>query len=156
MLASDLARLYEVPTKALNLAVKRNGHRFPKDISFVLPDKETAALRYQIETSKHGRGGRRYPERVFTEHGVAMLSSVLNSERAVRLNIEIIRTFVRLRHILLSNRELARRVDRVEVKLGEQEQMLGRHAEELTSVFEELRRLLNEPSGPRKRIGFSR
>src|SRR6266487_3095454 len=95
MLDTDLAELYRVPTKSLNLAVKRNADRFPEDFMFQLTDDEAAGLRFHFETSKRGRGGRRYLPYAFTEQGVAMLSSVLRSSRAVQVNIAIMRTFVR-------------------------------------------------------------
>jgi hypothetical protein len=90
MLDSDLADLYQVPTKSLNLAVRRNADRFPEDYMFQLTKEEVSSLRFQFETSNKGRGGRRYLPYAFTEHGVAMLSSVLNSKRAVQVNILII------------------------------------------------------------------
>jgi hypothetical protein len=99
--------MYGIETKVLSQAVKRNLSRFPADFMFQLNNQDVTALRSQIVTSKTGRGGRRYPPYVFTEQGVAMLSSVLNSERAVKVNIEIMRTFVRLRQMLASNAELA-------------------------------------------------
>ena len=110
MLDADLAELYRVPTKSLNLAVKRNADRFPEDFTFQLTDDEVAGLRFHFETSKRGRGGRRYAPYAFTEQGVAMLSSVLRSSRAVQVNIAIMRTFVRLREMLLSNAEFARKL----------------------------------------------
>lgn len=154
MLDSDLAALYKVPTKYLNLAVKRNTSRFPIDFMFTLTQDEAAALRFQIETSKKGRGGRRYLPRVFTEHGVAMLSSVLNSKRAVRVNIEIVRTFIRLRHTLISNRRIAKRLERVENNLKNHEIILGKHTAQIQEVFEDIRRLMDPPIPTRKRIGF--
>ena len=114
MLDSHLAGLYQVPTKALNLAVRRNRDRFPEDFMFQLNKDETEALRFQIETSKRGRGGRRYPPYVFTEHGVAMLSSVLKGRRAAQMNILIIRAFVRLRELLSTHKELATRIEKLE------------------------------------------
>jgi len=120
ILDRDLALLYEVETKMLNRAVKRNLKRFPSDFMFQLTADETDVLRYQIGTSKKSRGGRRYLPYVFTEQGVAMLSSVLNSERAVLVNVEIIRTFVRLRQMLASNAELSRRLDDLESKYDRQ------------------------------------
>ena len=97
MLDAELATLYGVPTKRLNEQVRRNQARFPSDFMFRLTTGEIDRLRSQIATSKKGRGGTRYRPYAFTEHGVAMLSSVLNSERAVQVNIEIVRTFIRLR-----------------------------------------------------------
>src|SRR5260370_28001097 len=99
MLDSDLAELYQVLTKNLNLAVRRNQHRFPEDFMFQLTKEETESLRLQFATPNEGRGGRRYLPYAFTELGVAMLSSVLNSERAVQMNILIIRAFVKLREL---------------------------------------------------------
>ena len=114
MLDSGLAKLYEVPTKRLNEAVKRNITRFPKHYMFQLSEKEFEDLRSQIATSSKQHGGRRYTPYVFTEQGVAMLSSVLNSERAIQVNIQIIDTFVKLRQFALENKDLARRVSELE------------------------------------------
>ncbi|MCP4550409.1 MAG: ORF6N domain-containing protein [bacterium] len=110
MLDSDLAVLYGVETKSLNKAVTRNRRRFPDDFMFRLTREEWDALRFQIGTSNEGRGGRRYLPRVFTEQGVAMLSSVLRSDRAADVNVAIMRTFVRLRQAIATNEELARKV----------------------------------------------
>lgn len=141
---SDLAELYLVETKALNRAVKRNLRRFPKDFMFQLTIDEAAALRCQIGTSKTKRGGRRYLPIVFTEQGVAMLSSVLNSERAILVNIEIMRAFVKLRQLLASNSEL-------DSKLRTLENKYDRH---FKVVFEAIRQLMY-PSLPKtRRIGF--
>jgi hypothetical protein len=106
MLDTDLAKLYRVPTKAINQAVKRNTYRFPVDFMFQLTSKETTALRSQFVTSK-SRGGRQYRPYAFTEQGVAMLSSVLHSERAIQVNIAIMRAFVQLREMIGSNKGLA-------------------------------------------------
>lgn len=114
MLDSVLAKLYRVETKALNRAVKRNPARFPGDFMFQLTDNEAESLRCQIGTSNENRGGRRYLPYAFTEHGVAMLSSVLNSERAVQMNILIVRAFVKLREVSATHRELARKMERLE------------------------------------------
>ena len=116
MIDSDLATLYGVSTRVLNQAVRRNLPRFPSDFMFQLTDIEEESLRSQIVISKIGRGGKRYLPLVFTEHRVAMLSSVLNSERAIQTNIAIMRTFGRLRSILESNRELATKVHDLEKK----------------------------------------
>jgi hypothetical protein len=120
MLDHDLALLYGVETKVLNRAVKRNLQRFPLDFMFQLTPEEADVLRCQIGTSKKGRGGRRYLPYVFTEQGVAMLSTVLNSERAILVNIEIMRAFVKLRQILASNGELSLRLDELESKYDKQ------------------------------------
>ena len=114
MLDADLAALYGVETKALNLAVRRNRGRFPPDFMFQLTLAEATSLRFQTEISKIGRGGRRYRPHAFTEHGVAMLSSVLRSERAIAVNILIMRTFVQLRRALHETTRLALRVDAIE------------------------------------------
>lgn len=143
MLDADLARLYAVETKALNRAVKRNIGRFPDDFMFQLTDEEAERLRRQIGTSK--RGGRRYYPYAFTEQGVAMLSSVLRSERAVRVNIEIMRAFVQLRQMLSSHADLARKLAEVERKYDAQ----------FKAVFDAIRDLTAPPEPPRKRrIGF--
>lgn len=139
MLDSDLAELYGVPTKVLNQAVTRNRERFPGDFMFRLSDEEFADLRSQIVTSSWG--GRRNPPRAFTEHGVAMLSSVLRSKRAVEVNIAIMRTFVRLRRILATNEELARKV--------------AQHDREIEALFKHVKALLQPPDPPKKPpIGF--
>jgi hypothetical protein len=145
---SDLAHLYQVQTKALNLAVKRNVTRVPDDFMFRLCKEEDESLRFQFETSKKGRGGRRYLPYVFTEHGVAMLSSVLGSERAVQMNIVVIRAFIKLREILATHKELAQRPEKLERKYEG-------HDKELEGVFEALRRLISAPIPPKHQIGFS-
>jgi len=144
MLDADLAELYRVPTKSLNLAVKRNADRFPEDFMFQLTDDDVAGLRFHFETSKRGRGGRRYAPYAFTEQGVAMLSSVLRSPRAVQVNIAIMRTFVRLREMLLSNAELARKLAALENKYDAQFKV----------VFDAIRELMLPPDPPRRKIGF--
>ena len=115
MLDSDLAEMYGVATKILNQAVARNASRFPNDFSFVLTRAEFDRLRSQIVTS-NWRGGRRYSPRVFTEQGVAMLSGVLRSRRAIDVNVAIMRAFVQLREMLASHKDLARRIDELEKK----------------------------------------
>jgi hypothetical protein len=144
MLDADLAELYEVETKELNQAVKRNLERFPEDFMFRLTDDEAAALRSQSVTSNEGRGGRRYHPYAFTEQGVAMLSSVLRSPRAVQVNIAIMRAFVKLREILASHRDLARRLEEMESKYDVQ----------FRAVFDAIRELMKPPEKPRRRIGF--
>lgn len=148
MIDADLARLYGVSTKALLQAVRRNASRFPPDFMLELTAQEVAALRSQIVTSNGGssRGGRRYLPRAFTEQGVAMLSSVLRSERAVRVNVEIIRAFVRLRRMLATHADLARRLLELE----------QRYDGKFRVVFEALRDLMTPRAveRPRRRIGF--
>ena len=145
MLDQDLAALYEVETKALVQAVQRNIGRFPHDFMFQLSFQEFTALRSQIVTSK-GRGGRRTAPYAFTEHGVAMLSSVLRSERAVEINIEIIRAFVKLRQLVASNAELTGRLNRLEQNYDAQFKV----------VFDAIRQLMSEATHvpPKRRIGF--
>jgi hypothetical protein len=120
MLDSDLAELYEVETKVLNQAVRRNIERFPEDFMFQLVPEELENLRSQFVTSSSGYGGRRYLPYAFTEQGVAMLSSVLRSERAVEVNIAIMRTFVKMRELMASHVELARKIEAMEKKYDEQ------------------------------------
>src|SRR3990172_6171207 len=115
MLDSDLAELYGVETRALVQAVKRNIGRFPLDFMFQLNNQEVISLRSQIVISKTGRGGRRYLPYVFTEQGVAMLSSVLNSDRAIEVNIQIMRAFLKLREMIASHKDLAKRLDELEM-----------------------------------------
>ena len=147
MLDADLAELYQVETFNLNKAVKRNIDRFPQDFMFQLTKQEADSLRFQIGMSKtEGRGGRRYLPYVFTEHGVAMLSTVLNSERAVKVNIEIMRAFVRLRQMLASNAELARKLDALEKKYDAQFKV----------VFDAIRELMRPLEPKKKKIGFRR
>lgn len=147
MLDADLAELYQVETFNLNKAVKRNIDRFPQDFMFQLTKQEADSLRFQIGMSKtEGRGGRRYLPYVFTEHGVAMLSTVLNSERAVKVNIEIMRAFVRLRQMLASNAELARKLDALEKKYDAQFKV----------VFDAIRELMRPLEPKKKKIGVWR
>jgi ORF6N domain len=144
MLDRDLALLYEVETKVLNRAVKRNLQRFPSDFMFQLTTEEAENLRCQIGTSSLRHGGRRYLPYVFTEQGVAMLSTVLNSERAILVNIEIMRAFVKLRQMLASNAELSRRLEELE----------GKYDKQFRVVFDAIRQLMTTPVRDRKQIGF--
>lgn len=147
MVDADLAELYAVETKALNRSVKRNLKRFPADFMFQLTAKEAATLRRQIGTSKPGSGGRRYLPNVFTEQGVAMLSSVLNSDRAVMVNVEIMRAFVRLRTLVAAHKELT-------AKLTELERRVGTHDEHIEAIFNAIRQLMTPPPARVKQIGF--
>ena len=142
MLDSDLAELYNITTKVLVQAVKRNLRRFPADFMFQLTNQEVAVLRSQFVTSSWG--GRRYVPYAFTEQGVAMLSSVLNSDRAVDVNIQIMRTFVKLREMIASHKDLARRLDESEKKYDVQFKM----------VFDAIRQLMTPPEPREKKIGF--
>jgi hypothetical protein len=145
MLDEDLATLYRVHVKALNQAVKRNRDRFPLDFMFRLTAQEARSLKSQIVTSKVRRGGRRTAPYAFTEQGVAMLSSVLRSTLAIRVNIEIMRAFVKVRRELEWRGDLADRIDELEEKYDEQ----------FAVVFSAIRRLMAPPKTIRKRIGFS-
>ena len=147
MIDFDLADLYGVSTKQLNQQVSRNKKRFPEDFMFRLTKEEADALRSQFVTSKTGRGGRRYLPYVFTEQGVAMLSSVLKSHQAIAVNIMIMRAFVKLRQMLESNEELNRKFAMVIRKLST-------HDKYFKVVFDELKRLTEQPTPPRKQIGF--
>jgi hypothetical protein len=167
MLDFDLAWLYGVATKVLNQAVKRNRNRFPEDFMFQLTAAELSNLKSQFVTSSQHAGGDRpaagnwshfvtssrkhrgatYRPYAFTEQGVAMLSSVLRSERAVKVNITIMRAFVKLRETLESNREFAR-------KFSELEKRVGKHDEEIAAIIDAIRRLMAPPVKPRREIGF--
>jgi hypothetical protein len=144
MLDAALARLYGVTTRRLNEQVKRNRKRFPQDFMFQLSSTEVKSLRSQSATSKKGRGGRRYLAYAFTEQGVAMLSSVLNSDRGVQVNIEIMRTFVRLRRMLASHEDLARKLNALEKKYDAQFRV----------VFDAIRQLMVPPEKKKRGIGF--
>jgi hypothetical protein len=167
MLDFDLAALYGVATKVLNQAMKRNHERFPNDFMFRLTAEETSSLRSQIVTlsqqildnqriptnwsqivtSSGKHRGQTYRPYAFTEQGVAMLSSVLNSERAVKVNIAIMRAFVKLREALETNRELAR-------KFAELEKRVGKHDAKIDAILEAIRQLMAPPTKPRREIGF--
>ena len=168
MLDKDLAALYETETKALNLAVKRNIKRFPPDFMFQLTQEEYNSLRLQIETSnqnshsfssqlvisKTGRGGTRYLPYAFTEQGVAMLSGILNSDKAITINIAIMRAFVEVRKVLLKQTDLKDQLKEIKERLGE-------HDVQLNQLYDVLENLLDEKAAQRKwedreRIGFKK
>jgi hypothetical protein len=142
MLDFDLASLYEIPTPRLNQQVRRNLFRFPPDFMFPLTIQEFKNLKSQIVISSSGWGGRRTPPLAFTEQGIAMLSSVLNSRRAVSVNIAIMRTFVELKSVLVSNTELEKKIAALEEKYDGQFQV----------VFEAIREIVSKHSVPRKRV----
>ena len=145
MLDTDLAELYQVLAKVLNQAVKRNRSRFPEDFMFQLTVEEVDSLRSHFVTLKLGRGQhRKYLPFAFTEQGVAMLSGVLRSNRAVQVNVEIMRAFVRLRQMLASNAELARKLDALERKYDTQFKV----------VFDAIRQLMAPPDAKKRKIGF--
>lgn len=166
MLDEDLARLYGVETKRLNEAVKRNMARFPDDFAFRLTDDEVGNLKSQSATSSSHGGRRRSVPMAFTEQGVAMLSSVLGSPRAIAVNIEIIRAFVKMRQAIAVNAELAKRLAVVEAKLdqhraefgkvaGETSKSLAEHEKHIRVVLETIRRLMTEVEPkPPARVGF--
>lgn len=148
MLDSDLADPYGVTTKRLNEQVRRNRGRFPADFMFRLTEEEAAGLRSQNATSKGGRGGRRYPPSVFTEHGAIMPASVLNTTRAVDVSVYVVRAFVRLREMMATNREVA-------AKLGELEQKVASHDAAIRSLVQAIRQLMDlPPPASRRPIGF--
>jgi phage regulator Rha-like protein len=166
MLDRDLAVLYETETKALNLAVKRNLKRFPRDFMFQLTKEEFESLRFQIETSKSsdelklqietskGRGGTRYLPYAFTEQGVAMLSGILHSDKAISMNIAIMRAFVEVRRVLLQQSDLRTQLKEIKEKLGE-------HDEQLNQIYDSIENLLDEKAeenkwNERERIGFKK
>lgn len=144
ILDKNIASLYEVPTKVLMQAVKRNLKRFPKDFMFQLTAEETRDLRFQIGTSSWG--GSRYRPYAFTEQGVAMLSGVLRSARAVQVNVEVMRAFVRLRRMAASREDLARKIEELEEK----------YDSKFSVVFDALRELMAAPEASDRPIGFER
>lgn len=147
MLDRDLAALYEVETRVLNQAVKRNIDRFPDDFMFSLSREEITSIS-QIVTSSADNASLKFSKNVnvFTEHGVSMLSSVLNSPRAIQVNIQIMRTFAKLREMLAANQDLARRLD----------QMEDRYDRQFSAVFDALRALMSLPGKPKRKIGFNK
>lgn len=145
MLDRDLAELYGVPTKSLNLAIKRNKNRFPEDFMFQLTKTEAKNLRFQIETSSWG--GTRFLPYAFTEQGVAMLSSVLNSDRAVQVNIQIIRVYTKMRKFLSTHKDIL-------LKLEQLDRKTSTHDEKIELIFEYIKQLVQQKNEPRKRIGY--
>lgn len=153
MLDQDLAELYGVETKALTRAVRRNEDRFPSDFMFRLTTEEFADLRSQFGTSTDGHGGRRYQPYVFTEQGVAMLSSVLRSKQAAAVNIEIMRAFVEIRQAAASYKELEKRISDLEKTAAGK---FGEHEKHLATLFKALKQLAAPPPPkPKHPIGFS-
>jgi DNA-binding PadR family transcriptional regulator len=142
MLDSDLANLYQVETKVLNQSVRRNVNRFPEDFMFQLDNEEENNLRSQIVTSSYG--GKRKPTFAFTEQGVAMLSSVLRSDRAIQVNIQIMRIFTNLRQMILTQKDLQEKIENLESK----------YDEHFRVVFDALRQLIQKDSEPKRQIGF--
>ncbi len=145
MLDSDLAELYQVETRRLNEQVKRNISRFPEDFMFQLTKEEWENLKSQNATSSWG--GRRKLPNVFTEHGVLMLSSVLNSERAIEVNIKVMRVYTKLKELLMTNKDLLLKMQELEDKVSSQD-------ENIQMIFDYLKQFIKEQEQPRKRIGF--
>jgi len=153
LLDTELAALYGVSAKRFNEQVRRNRNRFPADFMFQLTAEESRALRSQIATLKRGRGQhRKYLPYAFTEQGVAMLSSVLRSARAIGVNIQIMRAFVRMRELLISNRELAEKLDQLEARL---EKKLASHDEAIAAILSAIRELMNPATPKHRSIGFT-
>ena len=152
MLDKDLAELYDVTTGNLNKAVKRNLKRFPEDFMFQLTEAEFKNLIFQSGTSSWG-GTRKMPYG-FTEQGVAMLSGVLNSDRAIDVNIRIIRIFTKLREMLLTHKDILLKMEKVEKNMMQQDGKMKQYEKDIQMIFEALKQLLNPPQEPRKRIGF--
>jgi len=147
MLDSDLAELYGTETKRLNEQVRRNMDRFPEDFMFQLTLEESESLRSQFATSKIKRGGRTYLPYVFTEHGVLMLSSVLNSQRAIQVNIHIMRVYSKLRELLLAHKDVFLRVEQFEKQMTKQDQ-------KIELLFNYLSKFMDISDSPREQIGF--
>jgi hypothetical protein len=154
LLDTDLAALYQVATRTLNQAVRRNPDRFPEDFMFQLSIEETDSLRSQIVISNSGSGGRRYLPYVFTEHGVVMLSSVLRSRRAVQMNIFVARAFVRMRELIAGNKTLAARIQKLERGHATAASMIEVLVEDIDLLAGEVKRMKAVPSLPKRRIGF--
>lgn len=151
LLDSELAALYGVTTARLNQQVRRNLERFPADFMFQLSADEHAALMLQTATSKPGRGGRRKLPLAFTEHGAIQAANVLSSPRAILMGIHVVRAFVKLRELLASNKELAKRLDELEASIARK---LATHDEAITGILKTLRELMNPPEPKRRPIGF--
>ena len=154
MLDIDLAELYQVETKRLNEQVKRHIERFPGDFMFQLNNEEWEALRSQFATSNQGRGGRRYAPLAFTEHGVLMLSSVLNSERAIQVNIQIMRIYSRLKEMIMDQKDILLKLDQLEKKLMKQDKKYSKLETDILIIFNTLKQLINPSNPPREKIGY--
>jgi hypothetical protein len=154
MLDRDLADMYDVETRALNQAVKRNITRFPDDFMFQLTTSEMENWMSQIVISNREKMGLRKAPYAFTEQGVAMLSSVLKSEIAIAVNIEIIRVFTKMRNLISSNKDLLLKIEHIEKDVRNHSEQLKRHSDDIQLVFDALKALLKTDPEPRKRIGF--
>lgn len=154
MLDRDLAEMYGVETRRLNEQVKRNEKRFPNDFMFQLTEQELEEWKSQNATSNKEKMGLRKLPNVFTEQGVAMLSSVLNSETAIAVNIQIIRIFTRIREVLLTHKDVLLKMEQLEKKMLRQDEKTNKHEEEIQLIFNALKELLNQPPEPMRKIGF--
>ncbi|MGH8672835.1 MAG: ORF6N domain-containing protein [Burkholderiales bacterium] len=147
ILDADLARLYGVETRRLNEQVRRNPSRFPPEFMFQLSDQELARLMSQIAISKPGRGGTRKAPLAFTEHGIIMAATVLNSPRAIEVSVYVVRAFVQMREAVVAHKEIARRMDALERKVGS-------HDRAVIQILDAIRQLTQPPASPKRRIGF--
>ena len=147
ILDSDLADLYGVSTKQLNQQIKRNRERFPPDFTFQLTAKEDQILRSQIVTSSKKHGGRRYPPYAFTEHGAIMAATVLNSKRAIEMSVFVVRAFVRMREMLVKNRQLA-------AKINELDRRLETHDTAIQDLIDAIKELMAPEEASKRKIGF--
>jgi hypothetical protein len=154
MLDADLAALYGVSTKRLNEAVKRNISRFPAEFMFQLSGAEADSLRSQIATSNERRGGRRYSPYVFTEYGVVMLSSVLNSRRAIQANLMVVRAFIRMRELIASHKDLAARIDKLERGHDRTASVIEVLVEDIDRLAGEVKDMKALPPVTKRKIGF--
>ena len=153
MMDSDLAELYEVLTKNLNKAVKRNRESFPDDFMFQLTKAEYDSLRFQFGTLKRGQHSKFLPY-VFTQLGVSMLSSVLRSKKAIAVNIQIMRVFNRMQELLLTHKDILLKLEALERKMMKQDSKIGKHDKEIQMIFTYLKKLLGTEKQERKRIGY--
>jgi hypothetical protein len=154
MLDRDLAEMYGVETRRLNEQVKRNEKRFPADFMFQLTEQELEDWMSQNATSNKERMGLRKLPNAFTEQGVAMLSSVLNSETAIEVNIQIIRIFTRIREVLLTHKDVLIKMEQLEKKILQQDEKTNKHEDEIQLIFNALKQLLNPPKEPRNVVGY--
>jgi hypothetical protein len=154
MVDRDLAELYGVETRVLNQAVRRNISRFPEDFMFQMTEKDIQDWMSQIVISNKEKMGLRKAPFAFTEQGVAMLSSVLKSETAIEVNIQIIRIFTRMRELVLANKDILLKLEQLEKKILKQDENLQKNENEIQLIFQALKKLLQKPEEPRKKIGY--
>jgi len=154
MIDRDLAELYGVETKYLKRQVKRNMKRFPDDFMFVLTQKEFKEWRSQFVTSNQDKMGLRYAPYAFTEDGVGQLSTVLNSERAISVNLQIIRLFSKMRKMLLTHKDILLKLEAMEKNMLKQDEKIHKHDEKIQLIFDYIKELLNPPQTPRTQIGY--